>query len=51
VYSQRSKLSGKGIDRLFKDKKLYSYDINAYYKGIEEYLERIEPEVTRDMNI
>jgi hypothetical protein len=35
VYNQRSKISGKGIDNLFKDRKLYSYDMNAYYRGIE----------------
>ena len=51
VYNQRSKLQGKGIDKVFKDKGLYSYDLNAYYKGIEDYLERIEADVTRDMNI
>jgi len=51
VYNQRSKLTGKGMEKLFKDRKLYSYDVNAYYKGIEEYLERIESEVTRDMNV
>ena len=51
VYNQRSKLTGKGIEKLFKERSLYSYDVNAYYKGIEEYLEHIEGDVTRDMNI
>ena len=51
VYNQRSKLQGKGIDKLFKDRKLYSYDMNAYYRGIEEYLERVQTDITRDMNL
>ena len=51
MYNQRSRLTGKGIDKLWKDRKLYSYDVNAYYKGIEDYLERVEGEITRDMNL
>ncbi len=51
VYNQRSKLQGSGIDKLFKDRKLYSYDMNAYYRGIDEYLERIQTDITRDMNL
>jgi hypothetical protein len=51
VYNQKVKLQGKGPKHLFKDKALYKFDMVAYYKGLEEYLERIEGDVARDMNI
>ena len=43
VYKQHGKLAGKGPH--FKTPALYRYDLQAYYKGITDYLDQMEKDV------